>query len=187
MGPVLGQQTMFRNYTVEHGLGQSQVEAVIQDSIGYLWIGTHHGVSRFDGHTFKNFTVRDGLAGNIITAAYMDSRGRLYFGHPTGSITTQEGERFATSAAPQERRGMAIQDFLEDERDTLWIATEGAGVLRLGAREQETEPVAVPGSPAQARALASFGGSVWVAAADGLYRFDPTLDAPRFESLNVPQ
>jgi len=38
------QQAMFRGYTVEHGLSQSQVETVVQDPLGYLWAGTHHGV-----------------------------------------------------------------------------------------------------------------------------------------------
>ena len=59
--PLLAQKAMFRNYSVEQGLSQSQVEAVIQDQDGYIWAGTHHGLSRFDGHGFKNFTSKDGL------------------------------------------------------------------------------------------------------------------------------
>ena len=67
--PVAAQQAMFRNYTVEDGLSQSQIETVIQDNLGYLWAGTYHGLSRFDGHRFTNFTVKDGIADNIVTAA----------------------------------------------------------------------------------------------------------------------
>jgi signal transduction histidine kinase/CheY-like chemotaxis protein/ligand-binding sensor domain-containing protein len=189
MRPAVAQQTMFRNYTAEHGLAQSQVEALVQDSAGYLWAGTHHGVSRFDGHTFKNFTVRDGLAGNIVTAAYMDSRGRLFFGHPDGSVSVHhdDEEGFVAAYPPGELEGNSVREFLEDSLDQLWVVTEGAGVLRLVVGEQSIEFVPVPGSPDQTRSLAVFGGRVWVAAADGLYSFDPALESPRFESSSATQ
>ncbi len=44
------QLASFRNFSVENGLGQSQVYSVIQDHKGYLWFGTRGGgLSRFDG------------------------------------------------------------------------------------------------------------------------------------------
>ena len=51
------QQAMFRHYTVEHGMAQRQIEALTQDELGYLWVGTYHGVSRFDGHDFSHLPL----------------------------------------------------------------------------------------------------------------------------------
>ena len=79
---------------VESQNTQSQIEALVQDRQGYLWSGTHHGLSRFDGHAFANFTVRDGVADNIVTAAFLDAGGTLWFGHPTGRVTTYTDEGF---------------------------------------------------------------------------------------------
>jgi ligand-binding sensor domain-containing protein len=31
------------------------VYAIYQDSKGYLWIGTHDGLNRYDGYEFKKF------------------------------------------------------------------------------------------------------------------------------------
>jgi len=185
--PIAAQQAMFRNYTVEDGLSQSQIETVIQDSLGYLWAGTYHGLSRFDGHTFTNFTVKDGIADNIVTAAHLDSSGRLWFGHPSGNVTTYHDGAFRVLPATQAWHGSRIQDFLEDGNGTLWIATEGAGLLALQGGEA-AQPIPVPSSPRQARALVAWGGRLWLGAADGLFSFESIAgDAtPQFDALATP-
>ncbi|MCF8362070.1 MAG: histidine kinase [Prolixibacteraceae bacterium] len=43
------------HYTTYNGLPQSQVTFLYQDSIGYLWVCTKGGISRFDGKNFLNF------------------------------------------------------------------------------------------------------------------------------------
>src|SRR6056297_118464 len=45
----------FEKYSVEHGLSSAKIQCIIQDSIGFLWIGTDNGLNRFDGYTFKSF------------------------------------------------------------------------------------------------------------------------------------
>ena len=44
------------NYTTEHGLPSSNVEAIYKDRAGTLWFGTAKGgVCTFDGSTFVRF------------------------------------------------------------------------------------------------------------------------------------
>ncbi len=185
--PLAAQHAMFRNYTVEDGLSQSQIETVIQDNMGYLWAGTYHGLSRFDGHTFTNFTVKDGLADNIVTAAHLDATGRLWFGHRSGNITTYAAGGFHVLPATEARQGSGIQDFLEDGNGTLWIATEGAGLLAIRGGG-ETQPTPVPSSPRRAHALEAWGGRLWLGADDGLYSFESIAGdgTPRFDALALP-
>ncbi|HMI79442.1 MAG TPA: two-component regulator propeller domain-containing protein, partial [Ferruginibacter sp.] len=45
----------FVHYTVREGLSENYITCLMQDSWGYLWIGTDIGLNRFDGHAFKNF------------------------------------------------------------------------------------------------------------------------------------
>src|ERR1051326_882686 len=45
----------FRHYTIEDGLTDNNVVDIKQDSAGYIWLATHHGLSRFDGNIFKSF------------------------------------------------------------------------------------------------------------------------------------
>jgi signal transduction histidine kinase/ligand-binding sensor domain-containing protein len=41
--------------SVEEGLSQGYVYAIHQDKKGFLWIGTHGGLNRYDGYGFKTF------------------------------------------------------------------------------------------------------------------------------------
>lgn len=57
------------------GLAQSQVTSLAEDSLGYLWIGTGSGLSRFDGANFSNYTLSDGLPNNFIWDLLIDKKG----------------------------------------------------------------------------------------------------------------
>src|SRR5690242_14615587 len=43
----------FTNYTRATGLPEENINNIIQDSRGFLWIGSHEGLIRFDGHSYK--------------------------------------------------------------------------------------------------------------------------------------
>ena len=88
------QQYSLRRYTALDGLPQSQVNMVLEDKNGYLWIGTHGGgLARFDGREFKVYTTRDGLLSNIVHYLKLDSRQNLWIVHPRG-ITRFDGVSF---------------------------------------------------------------------------------------------
>ncbi len=62
----LGQVLPFHHYTSKDGLASSWVTTMMQDSRGYIWIGTAEGISVFDGITFRNYRVQDGLPFNFV-------------------------------------------------------------------------------------------------------------------------
>ena len=64
--PRLDKHYTFKRYTTYDGLVQSQVNRIVQDRKGYLWICTKGGLSRFDGAHFQNFVdTKDGERINI--------------------------------------------------------------------------------------------------------------------------
>ncbi|MEE9350612.1 MAG: two-component regulator propeller domain-containing protein, partial [Flavobacteriaceae bacterium] len=63
------QNKQIRAYDLDDGLPQSQVYDIIQDTKGYLWLGTQGGgIARFDGTNFKTWNERKGLISNYIHA-----------------------------------------------------------------------------------------------------------------------
>ncbi|OEJ98498.1 hypothetical protein A8C32_04600 [Flavivirga aquatica] len=67
IGILSAQNNQLRAYTLEDGLSQSQVYDIVQDDIGYLWLGTQGGgLCRFDGEEFKIWNENDGLQSNYI-------------------------------------------------------------------------------------------------------------------------
>ncbi|MHB1050735.1 MAG: hybrid sensor histidine kinase/response regulator transcription factor [Bacteroidota bacterium] len=47
------QQFRFDRITVEDGLSNNDVYAIFQDTLGFMWFGTQHGLCRYDGKNFK--------------------------------------------------------------------------------------------------------------------------------------
>lgn len=92
--PLWAQQFSLRQYTAVDGLPQSQVNMMVEDKEGYLWIATNGGgLARFDGNEFKVYTTRDGLSSNIVQYLKLDSRQNLWIINPVG-ITRYNGLDF---------------------------------------------------------------------------------------------
>lgn len=43
----------FRHLNTSNGLPNQQVEAIVQDADGYIWIGTRNGLAKFDGYNVQ--------------------------------------------------------------------------------------------------------------------------------------
>ena len=46
------QDIRFKHYTVNEGLSHNTARTILQDSKGFLWIGTDDGLNLFDGYKF---------------------------------------------------------------------------------------------------------------------------------------
>ena len=69
MAKTYGQYSMenFRKYTTKQGLASNHITGIIQDTFGYLWVGTQNGLQRFDGLEFENIKIPvNSQAANII-------------------------------------------------------------------------------------------------------------------------
>ncbi len=61
-----GQSIPYKLYSIHDGLPQSQINNIIQDSRGYIWVGTQDGLAYYDGLKFVNITLRNNLPNNYI-------------------------------------------------------------------------------------------------------------------------
>tara|TARA_R110002126_G_scaffold98045_31_gene228189 strand:+ start:3548 stop:6505 length:2958 start_codon:yes stop_codon:yes gene_type:complete len=88
------QSVLYRGWSVEAGLPQVSVAAMVQDKQGYIWLGTQGGLARFDGHQFTVFNTANTpqLLSNLITALYLDREQRLWIGTVNGLSYYQSGK-----------------------------------------------------------------------------------------------
>jgi ligand-binding sensor domain-containing protein/signal transduction histidine kinase len=81
----------FDHLTVEDGLSQSTVRAILQDNQGYLWFGTEDGLNRFDGENFiifkSNPTDPTSMSDSHITALAIDPAGGIWIGTRLGGLS----------------------------------------------------------------------------------------------------
>ena len=136
---VLGQTTSFIYYGIEEGLPQSQVQTLLQDNDGNLWIGTIAGLTRYNGLSFKNYSKKDSLAEDWITTSYQDHEGNIWFGHWAGGVSRyiRESGRIQNLMLEEFTDFRAVRAITQDAKNRYWIATEGAGIFVYDPVEQK--------------------------------------------------
>lgn len=77
-------------FSVESGLSQNSVNAISQDTTGFIWMATQDGLNRFDGFRFqtfrREFSVPSSLPNNHIRCLLTDPQNRLWVGTFGGGI-----------------------------------------------------------------------------------------------------
>lgn len=78
----------FKNITIDDGLSQSTVEALYQDSNGYIWIGTNDGLDRYNGYEFKKYKQGNdpstNIASNYILSIKEDNKKNIWVATVSG-------------------------------------------------------------------------------------------------------
>jgi ligand-binding sensor domain-containing protein len=164
----------FEHLSVEDGLAHSEVFAIAQDHMGFLWFGTQNGLSKYDGYVFKTYRHdpddEGSLRDNFIESLFVDSEGTLWVG-------TQDGwlERFnrAEDSFTHYDLSEHIYDITEDADGDLWLGSQRPGLLRFNPKTGEAETIwsalTVRGVDVDA------GGRIWAASTEsGIVRVDPT-------------
>jgi signal transduction histidine kinase/ligand-binding sensor domain-containing protein len=78
----------FKHLNVQNGLTQNIVYHFLQDSRGYMWIGTHNGLSLYDGIKTTNFLHDEqdstSIARNFISGILEDSAQQIWVSNENG-------------------------------------------------------------------------------------------------------
>ena len=163
---AMAQQYNFRNWTLEQGLPQSQVNAIIQDKAGYLWLATRGGVSRFNGKHFYTYTDETGLGSNNITALFEDKRKNIWIGSSDHGVALFNGSKLVRLGKEHGITANTIYDITEDQNGKVWLATEGGLFIYAdGVFQKYTE---LPEQPYHAVEITP-SNEVWAGSHDGLH------------------
>lgn len=97
---LYAQKYNFHEYSLDHGLPQSEVTDIISDSRGFLWVGTNGGgISRFNGKEFITLSSQLGLVDDQILNLEEDALGRIFV-FTTNGLSIFDGQRF-TNFTPE--------------------------------------------------------------------------------------
>jgi signal transduction histidine kinase/ligand-binding sensor domain-containing protein len=178
----------FRHFAMADGLPSRKLRALLQDSTGFLWIGSDAGLARFDGVEFDVFRREAGVAGSIggdrFDALMMDRDGRVWAGgvglglsrrNADGSFTIWRHVEDEPRSLPDDD----VQALAAGTDGDVWIGMKRRGLLRLRPDGGWPQPVGLPflagagGHAGQINALHVDGnGALWVGGTLGLARRD---------------
>lgn len=168
-----------RIITTQNGLPSNQVQTLLQDSTGYIWIGTNNGLSRYDGYAtvnFQNVGLDDGSTrGNVGTLFLDEKNALLWMRTATFNYACYDLQRgcfrsFSGACDPQK----TFQRFVT-EPNGVWMYEQGGDIRhvsyqdgRFTCRDYNHENGLKP----QARIkqlIPDEGKGVWVITSEGLF------------------
>jgi ligand-binding sensor domain-containing protein/signal transduction histidine kinase len=168
--PARSTAYLTRVWQTEQGLPQNTVTAIVQTPDGYLWIGTQHGLARFDGVRFVVFNSANVAAfkSDRISALLADPEDGLWIGTEGGGVIRCRDGQFQNWSVLDGLSSDMVTSLTAGAEGDVWVGTV-YGLNRFQAGRFITYTVAegLPGS--EVLALTTDGqGRLWVGTERGL-------------------
>lgn len=159
---------LYRIWSVESGLPQVSVTAMVQDAEGYMWLGTQNGLARFDGVQFKVFNTANtpNMPSNLITSLLLDQQQRLWIGTVNGLVRYQQ-QQFVRLDRAQPLQG-AVMGLAELTDGTVYIGADR--LYRWLEQESGLESVAAHNGAVYS--LRAQHNTLWLGGENGFARID---------------
>lgn len=151
---------LYRIWSVESGLPQISVQAIVQDAEGFIWLGTQNGLARFDGQQFEVFNTANTplLPSNLISSLLIDDQQQLWIGTANGLI---KQVNYQFESVPGGRVGN-INVLAQTQDGTIWVGADQLyRVVEQGLQHYDTHN-------SEVFSLLETSDGLWVGAINGV-------------------
>jgi ligand-binding sensor domain-containing protein/serine phosphatase RsbU (regulator of sigma subunit) len=121
-----------KNYSVKEGLSQGNVTCLVNDKLGFLWLGTDNGLNRFDGNSFRKYQNNPhdttSLSSNYVSALAVDNSGKVWIGTENGidiyNPVTDKIAKFKSWKPPHKSKKIRINKLNFLSNNLLLVSTD---------------------------------------------------------------
>jgi len=178
-------QFQFRKYQVNDGLSENTVNCIMQDTKGFLWLGTKDGLNKFDGVNFTVYRHADdnnkSIGNNYIQTIIEGKNNTFYVGTDDGlyimHLTDGSFEKLETKLNVVDKIITSVSALQFDKNGLLWIATRKEGVYVYDPQKTKLSRVrSLDYDLTQTTVWTVFkdkSGSIWVGSRSGLFQYNP--------------
>ncbi|HEX3080589.1 MAG TPA: two-component regulator propeller domain-containing protein, partial [Puia sp.] len=139
-------QFLFSHYTTSSGLISNQVNSVVQDGDGYLWLGTTDGLQRFDGIRYKTFQHKENdstsIPSNPVWQLLVDKKKNLWLLLADGRVGLFDTRSFIFREVPARFKKPVSPDtfvkhLIADEFGNVFYLMGGSEVITWDEKSNE--------------------------------------------------
>jgi ligand-binding sensor domain-containing protein len=111
---------------IEDGLPGQDIEAITQTPDGFLWLGTSHGLVRFDGYKFLDYGAEFSpvLHEYGVSCLLTAQDGSLWVGSAGGGVTHITKSAAHTYGLESGLLVLSVHALFQDQGGTLWAGTD---------------------------------------------------------------
>lgn len=173
----------FDVYTIEHGLPSGVINAVLQTSEGYLWLGTANGLMRFDGVRFVPVNPPE-LISSRISVLHEDPNKVLWIGTEGGGVVSYKDGEFKNYTVASGLASDSVSAITSDNQGNVWVATLGGALNRFRSGGFTPYTARLEFKVGTIESLADGGGNVWWCTGNtlGMFREGEFISHPDFVS-----
>ncbi len=160
LGQSAAPETRFVWLRADDGLPSSRVNCLLQDTMGFLWLGTDAGLSRYDGRHVESYGRRDGLPHIHIDELCTDGQGTIW-ALGAGYLAGFDGNRFIMAPEPASGLREPYRHLGTDAEGNL-LATHSSQLFRLIDAQMRTVLPPAGGSWDHPQPLSSSDAETWL-------------------------
>lgn len=177
---------LFDQVTTRDGLLSNNTTTLFQDSRYFLWIGTNHGLIRYDGKFFTNYNQigEGGITDRVITCITEDTDGNIWIGTESGlnklNPYNNQITQYRAGSGPGTIPFHWCNYLFTDSKKQLWLTTE-KGIALYDKTTDSFVNFFIPvyGKDEKInkfinKVAEDKEGNFWLSTSFGLKRFNPT-------------
>ncbi len=154
----------------QNGLMSSNVNAIVQDDLGFVWLGTKDGLYRYnEGRATRIEFQEDQQGSNNIKSLHVTSTHKLLIGLNLGGLVEFDLQYHKTAQIPQLPKiseDITINSIVEDSFGTLWLGTLSKGIWTYSDRSEQWKQLTYANHPENIASCFDFaqqGDTMWLA------------------------
>jgi ligand-binding sensor domain-containing protein len=108
-----------------------KINSIYKTDQGYIFAGTTDGLYAFDGINFKKINFSKPGIKDTVTTIFQDNTHQLWVGFKNGRIAKKINSTLEYVEPEEGYPGVAVNSFLQDKENNIWIATNGEGIYHF--------------------------------------------------------
>lgn len=133
----------FVHFTTKDGLNSNNVQAIVEDYEGSIWIGTRvaekdntdankrfgqGGLNKYNGEKFIHFPEIKGFNESDVFTIYKDTSNDLWFSTTSNGVYKRKNNEFENYDVPN-----STMSFLKDKSGNIWLGCAG-GLFKINSK-----------------------------------------------------